>query len=292
MKPSSANENRSRTIQLFVAFSLLVLVVWIARFQRSSEFGLYEDDWTVIPIAADMNLEELTEFVSDHVTHFRGKGRPLHHTFIYTLSFLGWNIGELDGIYFLGFVIVSLNAILFYLLVRRIHSHRLALVGALAFALYSADTTQAFLTHSLGLQTALTLFLLASHSYISHKYVLSYILILASLLTYETIYFVFLAVPLLCLPLDRAWPKAMAKHIVITLAIFFGVFLIRIDLGDLNAANLSTNAPLSSSLRHMVLGPIWSLRSYVYRSAEVYRSLDTGLVIGIGLSFGVFLIGL
>ena len=83
---------------------------------------------------------------------------------------------------------------------------------------------------------------------------LSYVLILASLLTYETPYFVFLAVPLLCLPWDRTLPKLMAKHIAFTTVIFFGVFLLRIELGDLSPANLGASAPLSNSLRHMVQG--------------------------------------
>jgi len=287
MVTAAAKVYRSKSFQILTAISLLVIVVWIARFQHSSEFGLYEDDWTIIPKAIDMSLKELTDFVSDYVTHFRGQGRPLHHSFIYLLSNLGWNLGGLQGIYILGFVIVSFNAILFYLLLRRIHSHQLAIVGALAFALYSADSTQAFLTHALGLQTALTLFLLASHSYISRKYVLSYILILVSLLTYETPYLVFLAAPLLSHPWDKGLPKAMARHFLILTVLFIGVYFVRLAVGDPNTVSLGIAGSLSTSIRHMVQGPIWSLGAYLYRSIQTYQSLDIGITVLIGLSFTV-----
>ena len=43
-------------------------------------------------------------------------------------------------------------------------AHRaFTLIGALVYCLFSADTTQAFITHSLGLQPSLTLLLLAFH---------------------------------------------------------------------------------------------------------------------------------
>lgn len=285
LKPAVATIIRSRSGQLFLAMFLIVAVVWIARFQHSSEFGIYEDDWTIIPRVVDMSLKEVTDFVADYVTHFRGQGRPLHHSSIYLLSFLGWNLGGLQGIYFLGFVIVSLNAVLFYLLLRRIHSHQLAIIGALAFALYSADTTQAFITHSFGLQTALTLFLLASHSYISRRFALSYGFILLSLLTYETPYLLFVAVPLFCHPWDKALLKVMARHLAILGLIFIGVYLVRIKVGDLDGADLGAEALVSSSLRHMVQGPAWSLGAYIYRSIDTYRSLDVGTAAVIVLSF-------
>ena len=290
MVTAAAKVYRSKSFQILTAISLLVIVVWIARFQHSSEFGLYEDDWTIIPKAIDMSLKELTDFVSDYVTHFRGQGRPLHHSFIYLLSNLGWNLDGLQGIYYVGFVIVSFNAILFYLLLRRIHSHQLAIVGALAFALYSADTTQAFLTHSLGLQTALTLFLLASHSYASRKYSLSYIIILMSLLTYETPYLVFIAAPLLCHPWDKGMPKVMARHVGILALLFTGVYLIRAAVGDLHTASLGVDAQLSTSIRHMFQGPLWSLGSYVYGPIQTFRSLDFGIAAVMGLCFPVLLL--
>lgn len=287
MQASARSIIRSRSGQLLIAMSLILAVVWIARFQRSSEFGLYEDDWTRIPKAVDMSLKELIDFVANDITNFRGSGRPLHHSSIYVLSFLGWNLGGMQGMYFLGFVIISLNAILFYLLLLRVHSHQFAIVGVLAFVLYSADTTQAFLTHSFGLHTATTLFLLASHSYISEKFTLSYGLILLSLLTYETPYLLFMAVPLFCHPWDKGSLRVLARHLVIMAMIFIGVFLLRLAVGELEGQDLSAEALLSSSIRHMVQGPIWSLGAYRYRSIDTYWSLDAGVAVIILLSIPV-----
>ena len=287
MQALASSINLSRSGQLLIAMSLIVAAVWMARFQHASEFGLYEDDWTIIPSAVDMSLKELIDFVADYITNFRGSGRPLHHSSIYVLSFLGWNLGGMQGMYFLGFAIISLNAILFYLLLLRVHSHQFAIVGVLAFVLYSADTTQAFLTHSFGLHTATTLFLLASHSYISDKFALSYGLILLSLLTYETPYLLFIAVPLFCHPWDKGLLRVLARHLVIMAMIFIGVILLRLVVGELEVQDLSAEALFSSSFRHMVQGPIWSLGAYRYRAIDTYWSLDAGVAAIILLSIPV-----
>ena len=143
-------------------------------------------------------------FDLNRIGHLLGQGHPLHYTFIYLLTNLGWRIGDLHGPYLIGFSIEALNVCLFFSLLRRIFDWRLGLVAGIAYVLYSADTTQAYLTYSLGIHPSLTFFLLASHAYVSEKRWLAYLLAPLMLLTYETIYPVFFAVPLL------AWVKAPA----------------------------------------------------------------------------------
>jgi drug/metabolite transporter superfamily protein YnfA len=278
---------RSRTFQLCMVFFVIAVVVWAARFSRSAEFGIYEDDWTIIPRAIEMSFSQLLEFIFNYISNFLGQGRPFHHSLIYFLSFVGWRIGELGGIYFIGYLIVASNAFLFYLLLKRLYSHQFALVGALAYSLYSADTTQAFLTHSLGLHPSLTFFLLATHLYLSHKYVFSYLLILMSLLTYETPFLLFLAVPLL----GSEWNKRLIKRLLVhgaILAIFFiSVYLLRLSVGELRVINLDYVKALETSIRHMLEGPVYGLGSYFNRARQMYWVLDNKIISSISISFPI-----
>lgn len=287
--PTAKCRRRAQAARSILAGLLIASVVWFARFSRSAEFGLYEDDWTRIPGAIEMSSGQLAAFALDSLANFRGQGRPLHQIFIAGFSALGWMIDRLHGIYLIGYLIVASNAVLFYILLRRIHSHQLGIVGALAFALYSADSTQAFITHSFGLQTSLTLLLLASLSYVSRRPALAYSLLLASVLTYETPYFVFLAIPLLAYPWDRQAPRRLALHAAIMAALFLTLTLLRLMVGDINLEIVSSDARLETSLRHMLLGPVWSLRSFLDRPRETFPTADPNMALVVLAAFCVFL---
>lgn len=126
----------------------LAAIFWVARYFLSSQFGLYEDDITRIPDAFSMRLGD----VWDHLVFLMTRdyaNRPLHEGFIYILSWIGWQVNGLWGTYWIGYLITVVNIGLFYLLLTRLHSRLLGLLGGIAYALFSADTTQAYLTMSL-----------------------------------------------------------------------------------------------------------------------------------------------
>jgi len=135
-----------RPVERFVGPAVLLATVWITDFLHFREFGLYEDDFTFIPQAISMDLAELAQFIGNYLVHLYGHGRPLSDSLISLFSFLGWRIAGLNGIYLFGYLIVALNALLFYSVLRRLGSKFFALIGGLAFALFPADTTQPFLT--------------------------------------------------------------------------------------------------------------------------------------------------
>ena len=133
------------------------------------------------------------------------------------------------------------NGFLFYFLLRRIELARVALIGAIAFVLFPADTTHILLMHALGLHTSLTFLLIASHCYLSGRKTLAYVLSLGSLLTYESPYMVFLAVPLLCRPWDRKLVKEMIRHVAVWLGILLAVVAIRAVLGEGRSDSLGSS---------------------------------------------------
>jgi hypothetical protein len=158
-------------------------------------------------------------------------------------------------------------------------------LGAIAYALFSADTTQAFLTIALGFQPSILFFLLAMHSYLSNKHLISYLLALGVLLTYEVPYPVFLVAPLL----NKTWDEKMFRRIIrhaLILGGILGLFIVvRYLVGEPRITGLGFPEVITTPVRQMVLGPYMSLRSYIHRPYQVLRSVDEELGIVLVLSF-------
>ena len=251
---------------------LLVVVLAVARYWRFGAFGLYEDDLTIVPPAVQMSPNELLRFIADYFVRLQGHARPLSNSLIYLLAWLGWRIGELRGIYLLGWAVVALNAALFYALIRRRYPPDVALAAGLAYVLYSADTTQAFLTHSLGLQPSITIVLLAFNAYLSGWRVLVYLLGALLLFSYETPYLLLAAAPLVAWGFTRRAAREAPLHLAILLALLVAVALLRSAIGEERVTDLSLPAAVATSAEHALLGPIVSLGSYLLRPVQLLRA--------------------
>ena len=246
--------------------ALLILLYWIVRYFHMQHFGLYEDDLTHFPSIFGMAWEQIVRYATDpvRIAALREQGHPLHNSFIYLLSGIGWRLSGLSGPYWIGFAVQSANIALFYLLLKRIHHSALAILGTLVYVLYSADTTQAFLTYSLGIHPSLTFLLLALHAYLSDRLVLSYILASFTLLTYETTYLVFLAAPLLK-PGEPIPGRRWLAHLGSVLAILAVFTYWRVRTGDDRVLGLLGWTQLLQPAVNAVIGPAVSLGSFVYR---------------------------
>ena len=267
---------------------LIAAIFFVARYLHSGAFGFYEDDYTLVVPAMSSTLSEVWELVREVLFQSGGQGRPLQHSLIIILAAVTGKLGGLGPSYVLGYLIVTLNCILFYFLLRKITNHNIALIGALAYVLYSADTTQAFIYHALGLQQSLTFFLLASLAYLSGKKVVSYVLILGSLLSYETTYLVFLAVPLL----RGAWTKSKARelllHTIVVMAIFSSIVFFRYTTEEGRISALGFPEIFLNPLMHMIQGPLVSFGAFFYRPFQVFQSLTLEHVLVVIISFVVF----
>lgn len=261
---------RMNEIKVYI---LLAITSWVAHFWHYRSFGLYEDDLYRITRVMGASWPKVWEIILEG----GGQGRPLHDGMIYALSFLGLKLGGLHSIYLIAWVIVTANSYLFYVLLKRLSGHQVvAVTGALAFCLFPADTTKAFLTHSLGIQPSLMLFLIALHCYLSSKRSASYLLILGSLLCYETIYPVFLAAPLLKNRWEPRLKGEMAKHALVLGVMLVGVVIIRkLTIGGVGVTNdLSVLSAIRLSSYHMLIGPIVSITMFVNRPIKTLLELN------------------
>jgi hypothetical protein len=281
MKPSE------KRLQAVLDLLLLLALFWVVRYWYSRHFGLYEDDLTIIPDAFQRSFGLLIGFIYSYIVHLYGHARPLSDSFIYLFSWLGWRIAGLWGPYLIGYAITAVNIGLFYWLIRRISDRPLALLSGLVFVLYAADTTQAFLTHSLGLQPSVLLILLAMHSYLSGWRVLSYVLAFIVLFGYELPFVLFAAAPLF----KPAWNKRLLKelifHVLILGLMLGGIFVFRSYLGESRVAGLTLKQLATTPFLHMVQGPLVSLGTFALRPVQVLQSLNSEIALAILVVFVV-----
>ncbi len=249
--------------------ALLAAVIWAAHFLHSAQFGVYEDDWARVPKTDGLDWHGLWELIrTATVTPELSQGRPLHPSFVYFFSFLGFKCGGLHDAYVIAFVILVVNALLFYSFLRKaFHDEIFALLGALAFCVFPADTTQAFLTHGLGVQPAITMLLIAFHCYLADWRKTSYFFIALVLFNYETPYLVFAAAPLLH---TRARWK-LRKHCLILAAILAFAVVFRTLTGENRVTHIGAMDMLLGSM-NIVVGPLTCMAMYLYRPMEaIYK---------------------
>ncbi len=254
-------------------FVLLAVTIWLAHFWNYQSFGLYEEDLYRITRVIGTPWSKVWEIILEG----GGQGRPLHDGLIYLFSSLGIKLGGLNFVYWIGYVIITANSFLFYILLKRLFEKQVFTVtGALAFCLYPADTTQAFLTHALGIQPSLMLFLIALHCYLSGKKKVSYLLIFGSLLCYETIYPVFLAAPLLNNKWDSKLKGELIKHtFFLGVMILFLVIIRKLTIGGVGVIkDLSILSAIRLSVYQMLIGPIVSMAMFLYRPIQTLLALN------------------
>jgi hypothetical protein len=235
-----------------------------------------------------MTGSELWKIIVQAFQHFVDHGKPLHPTLIYSLALIGGRIGDLFGVYITGYLIVTINAFLFYGLIKRISNQTFALISALAYCLFSADTTQAFITHSLGLQPSLTFLLLAMHSYISDKKVLSYLLLTGILLNYETPFLIFLGAPLLKKKWDERLPRELALNAAMLGGMLLSVLLIRHLMGESRVSSLDFPEVITIPITHMIQGPLVAFGMYIYRPIQAIQNLNVEMALLMAISFPIF----
>ena len=130
----------------------IIFLTWMSRFLLSNSFGLYEDDWHFSGNAITNTFAKNIDRISSALFTF-WQIRPLHMTFLPSFSS---KIGGVNALYFIGFLILSSNACLFYSLLKKISDQPyILIISTLFFCLYPADTTFNYLQHVFGLQTSL-----------------------------------------------------------------------------------------------------------------------------------------
>ncbi|WP_055077384.1 hypothetical protein [Pseudanabaena sp. 'Roaring Creek'] len=262
-----------RSQEPIAVFALLAITAWIAHFCFSSSFGFYEDDYFRINRVMEMNFSELWVALKSEVLT---NGRPLHYTSIIAFSFLGNKLGGLTGIYFIAYTLFTVNCFLFYLFLKRLFDRQsFTIIGALSFCLFPVNTTQTWLAAAFGVQISMTFLLLAFHSYLGRKKLLSYLCISCCLLSYETFFFIFLTAPLLNKQWNSRQLRELFKHILILLGMIVLVVLLRkLLIKTVGVMDIGIAPAFRVSLRLMVYGSLVSMGMFILRAFDTLLMWD------------------
>jgi len=237
----------------------------MSHFSLARNLGLYEDDYSFISPAFSWGIDQLWRHILDNF-RFWPQGRPIGFSLPPLLSFIGYRLGELYGIYIIGFLILSINAFLVYALLKKINSpESLALLAGLAFSIFPADTTRSFLMHATGLEPSLTFLLIASLCYFSGRKTLSYIVIIGSLLTYESPFMIFFGIPLLQSKCDRKFAAELVRHVVALSLMLLCVFGIRYLMND-SRVHMGSDIFFipPKIILSLIIGPLVSIGLFLY----------------------------
>ncbi len=262
---------------------LVVATVIVGHFALVSQFGLYEDDyWSIAPQLNDPVSDLWGILVSKFTTW--PTGRPLNHFLPSALSRIGSRFGGLEGVYALAAAWLALNGTLVFLIVRRLMSHEAAILAALAYVLYPADSTRILLVHAAHVQGAMTFLLLGVWMWLKDGpfRAASYAVASLALLSYETAFIPFLAVPLLWASDRRSTVRTWVVHALSCFAIVALDATIRFSLGDARASHAVSRIDESAYrvVTSLFLGPFTSGYSLVATARTGWHHADALAVLG------------
>jgi hypothetical protein len=305
---SKQNQNKKFWIHSkTVHFLLLGIVIFCAHFLLSNAFGIYEDDIRFVhsPFQNPITFSTLPSFILEQLQQFIS-GRPIGFIIpALIVSTVRWANGTLLVTYLVGFLIIYLNALLFYVWVNRFTRFPpLAFLTAVIFTLFPADTTHLYLTHNLSLQYAMTWLILAFIIFPSKQRWLSYILSALVLFTYESPYWLFLAAPIFVgirnyeRKTKQSFVKSLFCHFLVMAMIFLVYFLLRYFFAEKRVIDLFTPSLTELSLYNapfrivacMTIGPFINLSTFLLGPIDAINHLTVGSLILMMGSFVFFII--
>ncbi len=290
LKPDVGDQGNSDVLADWQIMLAIAAFCWMSRYWLSSRFGFYEDDYWRIPTALSIPLRRVPASFLHQIFAFQ-QGRPLHAGFIGFFAAIGSRFHGLQGVYWTGYGISVLNALLLFTLLRRAEAGQaISAAAASAFSVFPADASQTFLTHALGVQPALTLVLAAWHLWLRGLRVLPWAMVFLALFCYETPVPLFAAAPLL-LPQWNA--RMLLRHASVLALGIAAVAALRKYFGEQRVAHLDLFRAIRAAVHNISMGPFVSLTSYGWRPFETARHFDAtagilGLVAAL-IGFGLFL---
>jgi hypothetical protein len=195
LKPFRWPEKRKFFTRLgwFVFFFALV---FFFQFRQVKNFGLYELDFYKVLPAFRWNWQDLCQIIRSIVFS------PLTvdsagDVLIAIFSFIGYQIGGLQGIYWLSMLIPAAISLFFFLIFKKLLGSELpAFFGALLFIFFPAYRTPQLLYLTFSKQAALLLMLCSLYAFLHQRKLLSELLMFATMVIVKAYAPIFLMFPL------------------------------------------------------------------------------------------------
>ncbi len=262
--PSSLKSRlqNDRWVLLFIA-----VVAWVANYLHFTNFGLYEDDWFYAGFPFFVGYKTwMRGSLVDVLVRLKGQGRLLQMISIYTLTGFGELAKSLSVDYLIAYFLFLIASLLTYTVLRQRFSRLTTSLAALLFVLTPLDTLHQFLNGQFSFAPAFILVLGAILLYVKDHRLLAYALAALSILSYESIFFLFLGAPLLrSEDLPRTRRREWMLHLSFGAILIAFYFCIRVLVGESRASALPHGGALMWSVLYAwVFNVFTSFNTYLY----------------------------
>lgn len=280
---------KRNSILIFIS---LGSIIFISNYFYFTRFGFYEDDYYHITLHLKKTFPEIFSFIWTRLTNWF-KGHPF--AFLPSVfAFAGMRTGGIKTLYIFSYIILFVNSLMMYKLLRRIYpeSALFAFTAAVIFGIFPANTTKIFLAYSFTMQLSLTFLLIASILYISDWKKLSYIVITFALFTYEPSFMVFFGVPLLISNLTVNFKKEYLKHAATMAVILAVIILIRFFIEEERIEYVSENLSVFTNdiFEGIISGPAAVFKSFFYGAAEAIKNFNSGFLFFLTAGIVIFFV--
>ena len=271
--PSSASQDsgteRKSTIKqsLLIALALLGFC-FLANYSLSGLFGVFEDDYLLFLNSQNWTFQAFSKYIH---WAFRAapQGRPLGWALNALVGFIT-NGDHLDAAYMIGLLILTANAFVLYLVVRRCLDEKAAFIGAVTYLVLPCDLSKMILMHRAFVHLSMSCLLLGLFLFVNQSArskLLGYVVAGMTLLIWEGFYIPFLFAPLLeSLPL-KARLRRLVVHGLIWGLTVGAVLLIRYATGEDRVAAMASGGGgmLVRMAQAVMIGPLTGLGTFVLR---------------------------
>jgi hypothetical protein len=276
-----ATHARSPELLPFKEFSavalFLGLVNLLANYLLSPFFGIYEDDYIFFLPSQSWSAGQLW----DHLRWMfinEPQGRPVGWALNAVLGYLTAKHG-LELAYVLGWLILTINAFLLYVVLRRASNQFAALAGAVTYLVLPVDLSKMILMHRIFVHGSMTFLLVGLALYTTGRLrwkMLGFACAAVSLTVWEAFYLPFLAAPLLEPGPVRRKLRNFAWHsglFTVPIVVALGV---RYFSGEQRVTAMAGGGleMLYRMVQAMIIGPVTGLTTFILRPAEVILVSD------------------
>jgi hypothetical protein len=250
---------RTRVQPSIEVFFLLLLTCWVAHFVFFERFRIYEDDYIHSLPQMTWSSHDLGPALTRVILN-PPESRPLGFLICDLEFFLLMRGGSVQIGYLFGMVLITVNSFLLYLFLKREFGRVPAIVGALVYLLYPADTCRQILMHQPFLHLGWLILLTALLLYQRRRPVLAFLVVSLCLISYESFYLPFLFAPLVCRSSGLLRLRRLILHAIIFFSVAGAVFAVRSISGEERAGLVMQNlyALPIKILQACTLGPIVS----------------------------------
>ena len=270
---------------IIAAILCLPFLVFLYGYILMPRFGIYEDDYFyILPTMSFARLSDLLGYLWSMPTVVPLQGRSLGFFLNEIVSFIFDRSSHIETSYLAGWLIVSLNAVLIFLILRNCIGAAAGFMIAVFYIVFPADTSRIILMHRVFTNLTLT-FILASLALYQRQrlgaVIVAYIIAATSLLVYESFYLVFGLAPVLVRgPIN--WRKLII-HLLTMGLILVPVLLVRMMSGESRSQQLvgGLQENLPKMIEAMCFGATTALVAYPLRAFDslLHSNAEQWLVI-------------